>query len=108
MEQIIIAHSDILQDTDWSWIKNKLDRKMIKSGFDAISSIDNGWNILAKFDGKSFMFLNDPDINLMCDTVNDFYGGYHSGSSMSYTMHKLKFISNHGIEELKMNWIQYV
>ncbi len=76
----------------------KWDREMIESGFQAVSSVEGGWEFLSTYDpGQGgFMFSSPPPkMNEINDAVNRLYGG-HSGASYGCTMRVLQYIAKRG------------
>ena len=74
------------------------DREMIESGFQAVSSVDGGWDFLSTYDpgNGGFMFsAPPPKMNEINDAINRLYGG-HSGASYGCTMRVLQYIAKHG------------
>jgi hypothetical protein len=74
------------------------DRDMIESGFQAVSSVDGGWEFLSTYDpgNGGFMFSTPPPKMAEIDNaVNRLYGG-HSGASYGCTMRVLQYIAKYG------------
>ncbi len=74
------------------------DREMIESGFQAVSSVDGGWEYLSTYDpgNGGFMFSTPPPKMVEIDNaVNRLYGG-HSGASYGITMRVLQYIAKYG------------
>ena len=74
------------------------DREMIESGFQAVSSVEGGWEFLSTYDpGEGgFMFSTPPPkMNEINDAVSRLYGG-HSGASYGCTMRVLQYIAREG------------
>ncbi len=75
------------------------DREMIESGFQAVSSVEGGWDFLSTYNppaNQGFMFSTPPPMmEKINDAVNDRYGG-HSGASYGCTMRVLQYIAREG------------
>jgi len=81
----------------------KWDREMIESGFQAVESVEGGWEHLRTYEppeDKGFMFSRPPPKGQEIeDAVLHRYGG-HSGASYGCTMRVLQYIA-------KVGWDQY-
>lgn len=79
------------------------DREMIESGFQAVESVEGGWEFLRTYEppeDKGFMFSRPPPKGQEIeDAVLHRYGG-HSGASYGCTMRVLQYIAREG-------WDQY-
>jgi hypothetical protein len=75
------------------------DREMIESGFQAVSSVEGGWEFLSTYEppaNQGFMFSTPPPKMAEIDNaVNRLYGG-HSGASYGITMRVLQYIAKYG------------
>jgi hypothetical protein len=76
------------------------DREMIESGFQAISSVEGGWDFLKTYDppqNEGFMFVSNPPAKLkeIESAVINAYSG-HSGASYGITMRILQYIGKYG------------
>jgi hypothetical protein len=75
------------------------DREMIQSGFEAVESVDGGWEYLRTYEppeDKGFMFSRPPPKGQEIeDAVLHRYSG-HSGSSFGCTMRVLQLIARIG------------
>jgi hypothetical protein len=70
------------------------EREMLESAFNAITQIE-AWEFLKNYDppqDKGFMWDNHSKVQEIQKTINEFYGG-HSGSSMAWTIWKMKTIA---------------
>ncbi len=82
---------DRLNLPDW-------DREMIESAFQAVSSVEGGWDFLSTYDpgNGGFMFSTPPPkMKEIDDAVNNSYGG-HSGASYGITMRVIQYIAKYG------------
>lgn len=79
----------------------KWDREMIQSAFEAVSSVEGGWDFLRSYEppaDKGFMFSNPTGKRLEIDeAIEKGYPG-HSGGSYGCTMRVLEFIAKKGWE----------
>jgi hypothetical protein len=77
----------------------KWDREMIQSGFEAVNSVEGGWEFLQTYnppEDKGFMFSSGPPKQAEIDTaIEKRYGG-HSGASYGSTMRILQYIARSG------------
>ena len=76
------------------------DREMIESAFQAVSSVEGGWEFLGTYDpgNGGFMFSTPPPkMKEIDDAVNRLYGG-HSGASYGMTMRVMQYIAKYGWE----------
>lgn len=75
------------------------DREMIQSGFEAVNSVDGGWDFLKNYEppqDQGFMFSKPPPKQEEIDAaIEKRYGG-HSGSSYGMTMRILQYIAKNG------------
>jgi hypothetical protein len=74
------------------------DREMIESAFNAVTSVEGGWDFLKSYDpGEGgFMFASPPaKMTEIDDAVNNLYGG-HSGASYGMTMRVIQYIAKYG------------
>ena len=90
------------KNPDFTFITDDHSRKMIESGYKVVTLCE-GWNIIRNFRGESFMFSEDPEINIIMDNISRHYHG-HSGASIGWTMRILEHISQVGIDEFKQEW----
>jgi hypothetical protein len=77
----------------------KWDREMIQSGFEAVQSVEGGWEFLKTYDppaDQGFMFSAPPPKQQEIDEeISKRYGG-HSGASYGCTMRVLQSIAKYG------------
>jgi hypothetical protein len=92
-------HSDLPSTPDFSFMEQH-SREMLSSAYSVIHQME-GWHILANFDEESFMFARNPNVSRLMDAVAAAYSGGHSGSSISFTMRQLEYISNNGFSNFK-------
>lgn len=74
------------------------DREMIESAFQAVESVEGGWDFLKTYDpgNGGFMFSTPPPKMAEIDNaVNNLYGG-HSGASYGMTMRVIQYIAKYG------------
>ena len=95
--------ADLRANPDFSFIASDHTRKMVESGYRAVSRAE-GWNILREFAGESFMFTQDSFVISLMNMVSKEYEGGHSGSSMGCTMRQLEYIAKHGFTNFQREW----
>lgn len=93
-----------LLNPDWSWLNPLSDREMISSAFRAVNDCE-GWEILRNFDDESIIYSRNDNIKRLCNRVNDYYNGGHSGCSMGITMRNIEYIAKNGFKKFKNDWI---
>jgi hypothetical protein len=75
---------------------------MLKSAYDAICSVDNGWRFLKDYvpeANKGFMFSTPPPkLEEINEAINDRYDG-HSGASYGWTMRHMESIAKNGWDD---------
>lgn len=80
---------------------DSLDKEMIQSGFEAVESVEGGWEFLRTYTppaDQGFMFSLPTGKRLeIDDAISNRYGG-HSGSSYGWTMRNLECIAKEGWE----------
>ncbi len=77
-----------------------LDREMLDLGYQAISSVEGGWDFLKTYEPpiyEGFMFISNPPSKLkqIEEAILEKYGG-HSGASYGYTLRNLQYIAQVG------------
>jgi hypothetical protein len=105
IKELDTSKIDLPVNPDFSFISDGHTRRMIESGYKAVSQSE-GWNILREFTGMSFMFSDDPNIHRIMTAVDNAYSGGHSGSSIGFTMRKLERISHIGLNAFKNEYIE--
>ena len=86
---------------NWTFIRDRHLRIMISTAYEAVHHLKK-WEFLYYFElgeGTGFIFCKNPEINVITHTVDQFYEGGHSGSSMGGTMQHIHFIAKHGFDE---------
>jgi hypothetical protein len=87
----------------------KWDREMIQSGFEAVESVEGGWEFLRSFTppaDKGFMFTLPTGKHKEIDeAISNRYGG-HSGASYACTMRVLERIAKDGWDAYAQKMLQ--
>ena len=89
---------------DWSFITSLHDRSMIQSAYEAIHQADQ-WRYLHDFalnETQGFMMCRDPVMLALMQEVDRYGEQGHSGLSMCFTMHRMRFIARYGFHEYKI------
>ena len=80
----------------------KWNREMIQSGFEAVESVEGGWDFLRTYEppkDQGFMFSLPTGKRLEIDeAISNRYGG-HSGASYGETMRHLEYIAKRGWDD---------
>ena len=84
------------------------DMEMLVSAFNAISSVEGGWEFLKSYsppEGEGFMFVRNPPeiLDAINTAISDAYGG-HSGSSYGWTMRQMESIAKKGWDAWSLRW----
>ena len=84
------------------------DMEMLVSAFNAISSVEGGWEFLKSYsppEGEGFMFVRNPPeiLDAINAAISDAYGG-HSGSSYGWTMRQMESIAKKGWDAWSLRW----
>ncbi len=90
---------------DFSFIENKSDLSIYKDAYDAISSVDGGWEFMKNNPppkDKGYLFWQHPTITKIMNNMNLF--GYHSGSSFAITMRCMEAIAIMGWDKWVLNY----
>ena len=79
----------------------KMDREMIQSAFEAVESVEGGWEFLRSYtppENQGFMFSSSPGKRQeIDDAISNRYPG-HSGASYGLTMRVIESIAKKGWE----------
>lgn len=88
---------------NFSGLYSSWEETMYKAGFDAVSSVEGGWETMKTYEppeGKGFMFSTPTGkMKEIHDAVLESYGG-HGGGSYADTMRLLQYIA-------KVGWTEY-
>jgi hypothetical protein len=93
---------DKMATTDMFKNSDAHERKMLSSAYNAISSVEGGWNFLKTYEPpeeEGFMFVKTPPVkmNEIEKAVIDADSG-HSGSSYGWTMRQMQYIAKNGLD----------
>jgi hypothetical protein len=88
---------------DFSFIKGKLSRDLLESGYKAVTEAD-GWKFLKEFTPPAdcgFMFCPPtPELTRINTAISKYYDG-HSGASYGWTMRCMEMIAKNGWDFFK-------
>jgi hypothetical protein len=89
---------DYIQDMDY--------KKRLVNAFQAVT-LTESWSFL-KRPCESFMFSNDPKIDVITKKMVELGYSGHSGSSFGCTMRDMQFIALRGEEEFRDVYLEYI
>jgi hypothetical protein len=78
----------------FDYIKDNWTRDMLINAWQAIS-ITETWDFV-KQDIDSFMFSDNPRVNIIYNKMEELGYGGHSGASFGFTMRTMQFIAKYG------------
>ena len=91
--------------TDFSFIRNNLDRSNISNGYDAVSQLEL-WAWMKEFkpeDGEGFMCSEHPNVIRIGEKMESLPNPPgHSGCSFAITMRYLEYIAKNGMDKFKI------
>lgn len=102
-EIITNKFNDKIGDGKFDYIKNNSERKMLKNAWQAISETDM-WDFVGQ-DIESFMWCNDPNIDIISSKMEDLGYNEHSGTSFGCTMRNMQYLVQFGEEKFKKLFI---
>jgi len=79
---------------EFLYVKEINSREMLRNAYSAIS-LTESWDF-AKKDIDSFMFSNDPRIDIISNKMCELGYTGHSGSSFGWTMRQMQYIAQNG------------
>jgi len=82
---------------------NENERVMFVNAWQAITLTDN-WDFI-KEDTKSFMFSDDPQIDIISKKMVELGYDGHSGSSFAITMRVMQYIAKYGEQKFKEDYL---
>jgi hypothetical protein len=83
----------------FEYISNDNDREMLVNAWQAISQT-NLWDFVAQ-EIESFMWSNDPHIEVISEKMEQLGYHEHSGSSFGITMRNMQYLAQHGENKFK-------
>jgi hypothetical protein len=86
-------------DGKFDYISNHNVREMFINAWQAISQT-NLWDFIAE-DINSFMWSNDPRIQVISEKMEELGYNGHSGSSFGSTMRNMQYLAQHGENKFK-------
>lgn len=90
---------DKIGDGNMEYIKNINTRYMCTNAWKAIT-FTNNWDFVAQ-DIESFMWSDDPRIDVITEKMEEFGYDGHSGSSFGCTMRNMQYLVQNGEEKFK-------
>lgn len=90
---------DNIGNGKFEYVQDIYTRKMLVNAWKSISET-NLWDFVIQ-DIHSFIYSDDPRINIISEKMEQ--NGYHehSGASFGYTMRKMQYLAKHGEENFK-------
>lgn len=83
---------------------NDRDRAMFANAWQAITLTEN-WDFV-KADIESFMWSDDPRIDIISSKMEALGYNGHSGASFGYTMRTMQYIARNGEEKFKEDYLK--
>ena len=83
----------------FDYIKDDWTRDMLINAWQAIN-ITETWDFV-KQEIDSFMFSNDPRVNIIYNKIEELGYTGHSGASFGFTMRTMQYIATHGERKFK-------
>ena len=83
----------------FEYIKDSWQREMLVNAWQAITITEN-WDFV-KQDIDSFMWSNDPRINIISKKMEELGYNGHSGASYGFTMRTMQYIAQNGEKKYK-------
>ena len=78
-------------------------RNMLQNAWTAITILEL-WSFMRK-EQESYMFSNDPEINIISNKMSELGYDCHSGSSFGWTMRQMQYIAKYGEEKYMNNYL---
>lgn len=88
----------------FDFITNENDRQMYDTALHAITDLEL-WDFMKQQSDTNFMFSNSPEINQIYNKIEELGYTGHSGCSFTFTMHKMKYIADNGLDELRKQYM---
>lgn len=94
---------EFLGNGQFEYVQDRHSREMLINAWKAITSTEL-WDFVKK-DTDSFMFSNDPRIDIIGNKMIELGYGGHSGSSFGWTMRNMQYLARYGEEEFKKDFM---
>ena len=94
--------TDILGPGQFEYINNKHEREMYVNAWQAITLTEN-WDFV-KADIESFMWSENPKIDIIGSKMSELGYHCHSGSSFGFIMRKMQYIARNGEKKFKEDY----
>jgi hypothetical protein len=91
-------------DGKFKYVTNKSNREMLENAWQAISQT-HLWDFVAQ-DIDSFMWSNDPRIEVISEKMEELGYNGHSGTSFGSTMRSMQYLAKHGENKFKEMFIE--
>lgn len=83
---------------------NHWDREMLSNAWQAITLTEN-WDFM-KSDIESFMWSEDPRVNIISAKMVELGYDGHSGASFGYTMRRMQYIAQNGEQKFREEYFK--
>jgi hypothetical protein len=83
---------------------NDWDREMLSNAWQAITLTEN-WDFM-KSDIESFMWSEDPRVNIISAKMVELGYNGHSGTSFGYTMRRMQYIAQNGEQKFREEYFK--
>ena len=84
---------------------NEWDREMFVNAWQAITLTEN-WEFM-KTDIESFMWSDDPRVDIISAKMVELGYNGHSGASFGYTMRRMQYLAKNGEEKFKEEYLKH-
>lgn len=84
---------------------NEWEREMFVNAWQAITLTEN-WEFM-KTDIESFMWSDDPRVDIISAKMVELGYNGHSGASFGYTMRRMQYIAINGEEQFKAEYLKH-
>ena len=102
IEPSVPTPTDILVPGQFEYINNKHEREMYVNAWQAITVTEN-WDFV-KADIESFMWSENPKIDIIGSKMSELGYHGHSGSSFGFIMRKMQYIARNGEKKFKEDY----
>jgi hypothetical protein len=84
---------------------NEWDKEMFTNAWQAITLTEN-WEFM-KTDIESFMWSDDPRVDIINAKMVELGYNGHSGASFGYTMRRMQYLAKNGEEKFKAEYLKH-
>jgi len=96
--------TDILVPGQFEYVNNNHEREMYVNAWQAITLTEN-WDFV-KADIESFMWSENPKIDIISSKMSELGYHGHSGSSFGFIMRKMQYIARNGEKNFKEEYLK--